>query len=106
MKIRTCPSCGYKYPLKVYYRKLIFKFIDSKWYCENCNSVLTFNFGRRILVILIAMLPVLIYNLIRTAWSEHLYMPKWLSYIILGMVTFIWVLIIAGFDTFSEVDKK
>jgi hypothetical protein len=106
MKIRTCPCCGYKYPLKVYYRKLIFKFIDSKWHCENCKSVLTFNFGRRIQVILIAMLPVLIYNLFRPAWSGHLYLPKWLSYIVLGVVTLIWVVIIAGFDTFTAVDKK
>jgi len=58
------------------------------------------------LVILIAMLPLVIYTLFRPASGEQLYLPNWLTYIILGAVTLIWALIISGFDAFSAVNKK
>ena len=106
MKIRTCPNCGYRYPLKVYYRKFIFKFVDSRWNCEKCNSVLTFSFGRRMLVILIALLPILLYTVLNPDRGEYLHLPAWLKYTLFIVVTLIWAFIISGFDTFSVVKKK
>jgi len=105
MKTRTCPNCGYKYPLRIYYTKFIFRFVDSRWDCVKCNSLLTFNFGRRLLVILIAMLPVIAWSLFSPDWNLHLYIPGWLSYILLGVVTLSWAMFVSGFDTFSLVEK-
>jgi len=106
MKSRTCPDCGYKYSFKEYYQKIIFKSIDSKWNCTKCGVQLTFRVGRRTIVAIIAMLPLLFNHLIISFLNFNLGITKWISWLIFAILFILWLSIIYSFDSFETIKKK
>ena len=57
MKTRTCPNCGYKYPLKEYYKNFLFNIVLREWSCKSCSTQITINKSRRLLSTLVGILP-------------------------------------------------
>jgi CXXC-20-CXXC protein len=106
MKYRTCPNCGYKYSFLEYYRKFIFKFIDSKWECASCGSSLTFSVGRRTLLAIISMVPLAFSHLFFSYFLNNQELSKGISFFLVALVFILWVLIIYSFDSFELIKKK
>ena len=105
MEIRTCPNCGYKHSFKVYLKKMFFKFIDSKWSCINCQSVLSFNFKRRILLAAIALIPFGFTPIILEILN-NLNIRTGFSWIIIFFIFTIWSILVYIFDTYSIIKDK
>lgn len=103
MKIRTCPHCGYKYPISEYVKKIVFKIVFSEWDCKNCNKKITFDFGRRVKVALCFGGLYILLSLC-TSFLKNRF----------GMTPLLWIVIIAifimcsvfifTFDTFKKVE--
>ena len=105
MKIRTCPNCGNKYSFLSYVKKSMFKLIDSKWDCVNCGAELSFNIGRRTLLTMIAMFPIMVHSFI-TDLFQDLGLSSGVSWILLLMIFLVWVIWIYSYDTFTLLKKK
>ena len=50
MHRRTCPHCGKRYSVAEYYSRVLFRNKDAGWRCSSCNTLLTFDTNRRILL--------------------------------------------------------
>lgn len=106
MKTRTCPNCGYRYSYKQYLKEIYFFSAWNTWSCKNCGSILTFNLGKRIIITIIAMLPVLLFASITPDSWDHLIFPPGLSFVIYLIFYIAWYFFIFSFDTFKLVNNK
>jgi len=106
MKYRTCPSCGYKYSRKDYYKKLFHKYHESQWRCPECNAPLAFDFGRRIFIIIIGVLPIGLADVFLSYLIDDLHLNNWLSFGILFVITILWNLFLYSFDNFVVLKNK
>ena len=100
MKIRTCPHCGYKYSRIDYVKKLLFKFIWSKWGCLKCEQEITFDNKRRFFVAISFGLWLLILNIAKNYFSMDLIL--WLLFIV---VLLLGSILIFTFDNFTKTNK-
>lgn len=105
MKIRTCPNCNYQYSFIEYLRKFPFRFIDFKWNCHNCHSELSFNIGRRVILIIIAILPFGIFPFIIRFLNNN-GISKGLSWICFIVFMILWSILTYSFDTFSMAKSQ
>ncbi|MCB8994565.1 MAG: hypothetical protein H6538_03045 [Bacteroidales bacterium] len=106
MKSRTCPNCGHQYSFFDYYKKLIFKLIDSKWKCAKCGSELTFSVGRRTLLAIISMIPIGFNGIITRFFTIHLDLSRNLSFALFVLIFIIWALFVYSFDSFEVLKQK
>lgn len=106
MKARTCPNCGYQYSLKEYYKSIFFKTIGLNWDCKNCGSLLTINFGRRILIIIIATLPLFLFGAITPESWNFIGLSQKSSLWVYVPLFLIWYLFSLSFDGFKLVTKN
>lgn len=99
MSIRTCPHCNYKYSISEYKNQILFKFRFLGWNCENCNKKITFNYKRRVIVVLaFVSIFVILYELKNAIWMTPLSWAALLVIYILGSF-FIFTL-----DTFKKAE--
>jgi len=100
MKTRTCPHCGYKYSIKDYVSRLLFKLLWSNWTCKNCNNLITFNVKRRLIIALTFGLWFIILSFVK----ELLNMTpiKWITLLIIFLAGSI---LIFTFDSFDRSEK-
>jgi CXXC-20-CXXC protein len=90
MNIRTCPHCDYKYSIREYVKKILFKFVYSEWDCQNCSKKITFDFNRRLWVAMgFGCLYILLFFLISIIKNN------------IGMNLITWILLLAGYITGS-----
>jgi len=106
MRARTCPSCGYRYSIGKYYRKIMFNFSDSCWQCEKCGSTLTYNGGLHMLVIGIAILPMLLNYPIVKGLMLLFNVPFLAAWVIFAFVFVGWMVGITSFEYFVLVKEK
>jgi CXXC-20-CXXC protein len=104
MKVRTCPHCGYKYPIGEYVKKIVFRIVFSEWDCPSCNKRITFDFGRRVKVAL-------------CFGGLYILLSLFVSFLKMrfGMTPFLWVVLLVvfitgsififTFDTFRKVES-
>ena len=102
MKARTCPNCKYRYSIAEYL-KILLKFQDSLFYCKNCGTALTFGFGRRIVVALIAMLPIALSSVMTSFLNSQLGLPIWAGYGLFVPIFLLWAMFVFSLDSFKEV---
>ncbi len=102
MKARTCPNCKYRYSIAEYL-KVFLKLQDSLFYCKNCGTALTFGFGRRIVVALIAMLPIALGEEFASYNNSQFGLPIWAGYGLFVPVFLLWAMLMFSLDSFKEV---
>jgi hypothetical protein len=103
MKIRTCPHCGYKYPISEYVRKIVFKIVFSEWDCPDCRKRITFDFGRRVKVALCFGALYILLSLV-TSFLKNRFAMTPLMWIVLIAFFIIGSIFIFTFDTFKKVE--
>ncbi len=101
MKARTCPNCKYRYSMAEYL-KVLLKLQDSLFYCKNCGTALAFGFGRRIVLALIAMLPLALSEEFASFFNNQLGLPIWAGYGLFVLIFLAWAMLVFGLDTFKE----
>lgn len=47
---RTCPECGYQFPLILFVRRFVSKFGFPKWTCPSCRQFIRYNYTRANLI--------------------------------------------------------
>jgi hypothetical protein len=103
MKIRTCPHCGYKYPVSEYVKKIVFKLVFSEWDCPVCMKKLTFDFSRRVKVALCFGGLYVLLSLLITFLKNRFGMTP-LMWIVLLVLFIIGSIFIFTFDTFKKAE--
>ncbi len=104
MKIRTCPYCGYKYSRIDYVKRLLFKFIWSKWGCPKCEQEITFDNKRRLLGAISFGLWMLILNVAKSYFEMNLIL--WLLFIVVFLLGTIFIFTFDNFTKTKKMDKK
>jgi hypothetical protein len=103
MKIRTCPHCGYKYPISEYVKKIVFKIVFSEWDCPRCSQKITFDFGRRVKVALCFGGLYILLSLLSSFLKNRFGITP-LMWIVLIVFFIIGTIFIFTFDTFRKVE--
>ena len=101
MKTRTCPHCGYKYSIKDYVTRLLFKLLWSNWTCKNCNNLITFNPNRRLFVALTFGIWLMI-----LLFTKGLIPMTPIKYILFIIIFLSGSILIFTFDSFDRLEKK
>lgn len=47
---RTCPECGYRFPLLLFIKRFAMKFGFSKWTCPSCQKNIKYNYTKTNLI--------------------------------------------------------
>lgn len=47
---RTCPECGYQFPLSAFVKRYVMKFGFAKWTCPNCQKSIKYNYTKSNLI--------------------------------------------------------
>ena len=104
MEIRNCSECGYQFPFSFYVRKMVFKSVHTKWTCPDCGAILSVRTGRRFVLAVIAIVPVFSGIYILEAMKNE-GMSRLLSWLLLMIVFFIWLVVVLSFDTYKASRK-
>ena len=83
---------------------MLFKLINSSWLCESCGSELSFSVGRRTLVAIIGMAPILFQSFIFEV-IQNIGLSKTESWILFIPIFAIWIIFIYSFDSFRMIKK-
>lgn len=100
MNYRECPNCHYKYSIKEYRKKLLYKSIWQNWKCEKCGMLIKFDLKRRIVGSLILVATLLGVFQLRDCFNSRL-VYFLVAIAIMVIVYFILIL----FDKFRLVKK-
>ena len=50
---RTCPECGYQFPLLSFIKRYVLKYGFSKWTCPTCHKNIKYNYGRSDIIMVV-----------------------------------------------------
>jgi hypothetical protein len=87
---RTCPECGYQYPLWVFVRRYLMSFGLSKWPCYGCRQIIKCDFIKINFFWLLGLLPcgllfsVSIYYL-DLGWLNIIYLSPYFAFVLLTL---------------------
>ncbi|MCC8360331.1 hypothetical protein [Salinimicrobium sediminilitoris] len=105
MKVRTCPNCGYKYSFWLHLRKHFFQNVFSAWDCKNCGAKLTVDAKRRILLLVIGVLPVAALPILADFFMGY-YLGSPTSWTVAIVLVIIWGTFIFSLDHFYLAEGK
>lgn len=105
MKARTCPNCGYKYSFGLHLRKHFFTNVFSDWECKNCGTNLIVDAKRRILLLIIGIVPVAALPILADFFMGY-YLGNQLSWIISLVLVIIWATFIFSLDHFCLAEEN
>ena len=105
MKARTCPNCGYKYSFGLHLRKHFFQNVFSAWECKNCGTSLTVDAKRRILLLVIGVLPIAALPILADFLMGY-YLGRPISWTISVVLVIIWATFIFSLDHFCLTNEK
>ncbi len=54
---RTCPECGYQFPLGKFVRRYVMSYGLSKWNCQNCGQAIQCDFIKLQFFWLLGLIP-------------------------------------------------
>ncbi len=99
MKARTCPNCGYKYSFGLHLRKHFFINVFSAWECKNCGASLKVDAKRRILLLIIGIVPVAALPILADFFMGY-YLGQSISWTVSILLVIIWATFIFSLDHF------
>jgi hypothetical protein len=105
MKARTCPHCGYKYSFGLHLRKHFFTNVFSSWNCINCDANLIVDAKRRILLLIIGIIPVAALPILADFFMGY-YLGGTISWTVSVILVIIWAVYIFSLDHFCLAEEK
>ena len=105
MKSRTCPNCGYKYSLGLHLKKHFLQNVYSTWECENCGTSLTVDAKRRILLLVIGVIPIAALPILADFFMGY-YLGRPFSWIFSVVLVLIWATFIFTLDHFCLAEGE
>lgn len=105
MKVRTCPNCGYKYSFWLHLRKHFFTNVFSSWNCINCDANLIVDAKRRILLLVIGIVPVAALPILADFFMGY-YLGRPVSWALSVVLVIIWATYIFSLDHFRLAEEK
>jgi uncharacterized protein (DUF983 family) len=108
MKIRTCPNCNHKHSFRFNLKNS--SMYGTKWNCTKCATLLTYDWNRRFLLVLISVIPFLIFGdsffvKVRSI-LEQFSISLWPTYLLMIALFIIWCLIITSFENYVLLESK
>ncbi len=105
MKSRTCPNCGYKYSLSLHLKKHFLQNVYSTWECENCGTKLTVDAKRRILLLVIGIIPIAALPILADFFMGY-YLGRPFSWTFSVVLVIIWATFIFTLDHFCLAEGE
>ncbi len=94
---RTCPECGFQYPLPLFIKRYVMKFGFPKWACPSCQKLIKYNYFKSNLIGAAVFLGGIF--LLKSLESKY----GWDMPIFIFMVSYLFLgLILLSFDTLER----
>lgn len=105
MKSRTCPKCGFKYSFSLHLKKHFLQNVYSTWECQNCGTRLTIDAKRRILLLVIGIVPVAALPILADFFMGY-YLGGPVSWTVSVILVIAWAIFIFSLDHFCFAEEK